>query len=74
MQRTTTRTEPLMPILVTQNELVAIGGAITHYQIYLERTPEKRKAFQDVISLLESFQKRLTMPASYTQEASHERA
>lgn len=60
MQRTTQRTEPLMPLMVTQSELVAIGGAITHYQIYLERTPEKRKEFQDVIALLEGFQKRLT--------------
>jgi hypothetical protein len=38
--RTTRRTEPLMPIVATRDELIAIGAAITTYRKWLARTPE----------------------------------
>jgi hypothetical protein len=75
MQRTTTRTEPLMPLQATANELVAVGAAITAYTRLLTYTPQSAAEHAETIKLLDSFQKRLTdlppgLPAP--QEASYE--
>lgn len=60
MQRTHTRTEPLMPIIATTNELIAVGAAITTYQKWLASTPQSEYVHRDTIKLLDRFQKRLT--------------
>jgi hypothetical protein len=71
MQRTpTTQTEPLLPIVATANELVAVGAAITTYQRLLTRTPARAAEHRETIKLLERFQKRLTqLPMPAPQEA-----
>jgi ferric-dicitrate binding protein FerR (iron transport regulator) len=53
------RDEPLRPIFATENEVVAIGAAVTHYKTWLARSPEHTKEFQEVIALLDRFQQRL---------------
>ncbi len=69
MRRTTTRTELLRTVSFTTNELIAIGAAITLYRKWLTCTPESAIEHRDMIALLDRFQKRLTIPSSYTQEA-----
>jgi hypothetical protein len=59
-KRTTPRTEPLMPIVATHNELVAIGAAITAYTRLLTHTPQSTAENRDTIALLDRFQRRLT--------------
>jgi len=68
MQRTPLHPEPLLSIMFTTNELIAIGTAITAYRKWLTRTPESAVEYQDTIKLLDRFQRRLTLPASYEQE------
>lgn len=60
MQRTPPRTEPLMPLQVTANELVAVGAAITSYTTWLASTPQSAASHRDTIALLDQFQRRLT--------------
>jgi hypothetical protein len=57
MNRTLSNT-PTIAVYLTPNEVVAVGAAVTHYTTWLARSPEHTK-FQDVIKLLETFQRRL---------------
>jgi hypothetical protein len=59
-KKTTPRTEPLMPIVATHNELVAVGAAITTYATWLARSPESTYEHRDTLQLLDRFQRRLT--------------
>jgi hypothetical protein len=79
MQERTTpqRTELHTTIIATSNELIAVCAAITTYQKWLNSTPESAAEHQDIIKLLDRFQRRLTQLPSLSapqQEASHERA
>jgi hypothetical protein len=59
--------EALTPIVVTRDEIIAIGAAITMYRKWLVRTPESALEQRETITLLERFQQRLTQPGSYQQ-------
>jgi hypothetical protein len=61
-------TEPLIPIVVTRDELIAIGAAITMYRRWLARTPESAVEHSETITLLDRLQHRLIQPGSYRQE------
>jgi hypothetical protein len=72
-KRTPQRTEPLMPIVATLNELIAIGAAITAYTRLLTHTPQSAQEHQDTIKLLDRFQRRLTqLPSLPAQEGTYE--
>jgi hypothetical protein len=68
MQRTPLHTEPLQRVFFTANELTAIGAAIAAYRKWLVRSPESEGEHQETITLLDRFQQRLLLPASYEQE------
>jgi hypothetical protein len=68
MQRTLRHPELLRRVFFTAHELIAIGAAITAYRKWLACSPESTAEHQDTIKLLDRFQQRLILPASYKQE------
>lgn len=57
------RTELLMPIVATPNEIIAMSAAITSYQKWLASTPQSAAQHRETIALLDRFQRRLTLAA-----------
>ena len=80
--------EPLIPLLVTAQEVIAIGAAITHFLLHLESRPtpriesvnpetfrqvrQRRKEHTTMIALLASAQRRLIEQTTITPPTSHE--
>jgi hypothetical protein len=68
-KRTPLRTEPHTTIIVTANELIAIGAAIQHYTAWIARTPSRAAEHRETIKLLDQFQRRLTqLPTASTPQ------
>jgi hypothetical protein len=53
--------EALFPLVITWDELTAIGAAITRYTAWLARTPASAVEHQETIALLDRLWKRLML-------------
>ncbi len=51
--------QPLVVLLAPVNEVIALGAAVTTYQLQVARFFAKSKEHQKIAGLLESFQRRL---------------
>lgn len=51
--------QPLLSLIATSNEVIALGAAVTTYQRQADRFPAMGKEHRKTVELLECFQRRL---------------
>lgn len=61
MKTPTIHSEALFPIVIAEDELAAIGAAITRYTNWLARTPTSAVEHQETIALLDRLRDRLML-------------
>jgi hypothetical protein len=61
MKAPTIRTEALFPLVITHDELIAIGDAITRYTTWLAHTSASAVGHQETIALLDHLQERFML-------------